>query len=102
MVEDEAQQSIIFDRMCARLTGLLDRRTRRRTPPLTGPLTSYGRYDHLMREEQGFVGELDRFLQANELGKQRKSRELYSSWRSEIYEPIQTQVSLFVPGPVPQ
>lgn len=67
-VRDEEQQALVFDRM----------------------------YDHLMREEEGFVGELERFLEAHETLKFRKSKQLNNEWESEVFEPCQLEIAAAV------
>ena len=49
-------------------------------------------YDSIIAEEAGFVSELEKFLKNNEQLKEKKQRELYNTWESEIYENINNQI----------
>lgn len=63
-MNDEAGQALAFDRM----------------------------YDHLMREESGFVGELERFLDLHEQVNRNKTKALFTTWEADVFGAIQTQV----------
>jgi len=59
-------------------------------------------YDHLMQEEEDFVGELERFLDLQKQSRMNKSRALYRSWESEVFDGIQAQIMPAVVATAPR
>ena len=53
-------------------------------------------YDALMREESGFVGELERFLSVHESLKASKQKALYNSWESDVFDKCNEQIGAAV------
>jgi len=49
-------------------------------------------YDLLMREEVGFIGEMEKMLQLQDQQRMRKTKALHSEWESEVYDRVQEQV----------
>ena len=53
-------------------------------------------YDALMREESGFVSELERFLKVHEELKASKTKALHTSWEGEVFENCSEQIAAAV------